>query len=297
MTNNKVASPLRRKAVLVEVKTSAWTARKLDRKITKEVNDQHGASQDAGRYNKLLIEAKHLEEVTRAAGSARELLHTYTKPWSDGVGILPNALHEEFASKFRKIAREFETVVEEFCREYPSYVAERKAKLNGMFNAADYPDPAQIRDKFKLSLRTLPLPDAEDFRADVLDENTIADIKREVEESMATVKRDAFQHSIDQIKDVVGHLATKLKTYGESADGRSKKSYFRDSTVEHVAELAKLLPAFNFDENPEFDKVVARIKRELTVEDAKTLREEPTVRESIAKSADDILKDVEALLG
>jgi hypothetical protein len=296
MTNtNKVASPLRRKAVLVEVKTSAWTARKLDRKITKEVNDQHGASQDAGRYNKLLLEAHRLEAVTRATGSARELLHTYTKPWSEGVGILPNALHEEFASKFRKIAREFEDVVDEFCREYPTYVAERKAKLNGMFDPKDYPTPSEIREKFKLSLRTLPLPDAEDFRADVLDANTIADIKREVEESMAAVKRDAFQHSVDQIKEVVGHLAMKLKSYGKSADG--KKCFFNKSTVEHVAELAEMLPHFNFDENPDFDKVVARIRSELTVEDVKTLREHETVRESVAKSADDILKDVEALLG
>ncbi|HEY2148316.1 MAG TPA: hypothetical protein VGH32_10290, partial [Pirellulales bacterium] len=86
-----------------------------------------------------------------------------------------------------------------------------------------------------------------------------------------------------------------LKTYGTSADG--KRCFFTQSTVDNVVELAELLPHFNFDDNPDFDKVAARIKNELTVENIKTLKKEPTVRESVAKSADEILKDVEALLG
>jgi hypothetical protein len=294
-TMNKVASPLRRKAVLVEIKISAWTARKLDRKITNKVNREHGATDDAGRYNKLLLEAKRLKSITDVILEARDLLHHYTKPWSEGVGILPNVFHEEFAAKYRKLEREFENVVEEFCRDYPNLIEERKVKLNGMFDPADYPDPSKIREKFKMKLRTLPLPDAEDFRADTLDPATMADIKREVEESLSEVRHDAMQHSVDQIKEVVGHLATKLKTYGTSADG--KRCFFTQSTVDNVVELAELLPHFNFDDNPDFDKVAARIKNELTVEDIKTLKKEPTVRESVAKSADEILSQVESLLG
>jgi hypothetical protein len=62
MQPKKIATPLSRKATLVSVNVSQWTARRLDRKVTDEVNRQHNAAKDAGRYNKLLIEAEHLKE-------------------------------------------------------------------------------------------------------------------------------------------------------------------------------------------------------------------------------------------
>jgi hypothetical protein len=44
-------------------------------------------------------------------------------------------------------------------------------------------------------------------------------------------------------------------------------------------------------------KITERIKRELCTEDADSLRKNEEARETVKKSADDILKDVSALLG
>jgi hypothetical protein len=296
MLSPKIASPLSRKATLVTVEISQWTARKLDRKVTDEVNQAHNASKDAGRYNKLLIEAKRLEKITALVSAARKLHYTMTKPWADeGMRILPNVLHEKFANEFRKLKREFDAAADEFCRDFPQYVEERKRALNGLFNPADYPSAEEIRGKFKLATKTFPVPEADDFRSDVLDTDTVEDIKRELRETSDTVLSDAMKHSIEQIVKLVGHMATKLKEFKNSEDG--KKHFFQDSLVENVRELADLLPAFNLTNDPKFDQVAKRIQRELCAEDAKTLRENDTARETVQKSADDILKDVSALLG
>ena len=61
----KLTTPLSRKAVLVSVNISQWTARKLDREVTDEVNASHGAQKDAGRYNKLLLEKEALADPDR----------------------------------------------------------------------------------------------------------------------------------------------------------------------------------------------------------------------------------------
>src|SRR5215471_17281477 len=115
-TTHKIASPLSRKATLVAVQISQWTARKLDRRVTDEVNESHGAAKDAGRYNKLLIEAKRLERINSLVAAARTLHYTLTKPWADeGLRILPNVLHEKFANEFRKLKREFDLAADEFC--------------------------------------------------------------------------------------------------------------------------------------------------------------------------------------
>jgi hypothetical protein len=293
---HKLASPLSRKATLVAVVARVWTARKLDRKVTDKVNREHHASADAGRFNKLLVNAKHLEKITAIVGKARKLHYAMTKAWADdGLRILPNVLHQKFGNEFRLLKREFEPAVDEFCRDYPRFVEERERALGDMFNAADYPSPEEIRSKFELDVKTFPVPEADDFRSDVLDADTIADIKRELEVTSENVLQGAMSDTVKQMVDVVSHMNEKLKTYGTSADG--KKNFFTDSLVGNVRELAELLPAFNFTNDPALTAVANRIKAELCVEEAETLRKSETVRESVQKSADDILRDIEGLIG
>ena len=292
----KIASPLSRKATLVAVDISQWTARKLDKRVTDKVNRKHHASDDAGRYNKLLIEAKRLEAINSIVSKARKLHYNMTKPWCDaGVRILPNVLHERFASEFRKLKREFDLAADEFAAGYPDFVEERRKALNGLFNASDYPAPREIREKFKLATKTFPVPEADDFRSDVLDADTVEDIRRELGETSDAVLADAMKHTAEQITEVVGHMAEKLKGYKKK--GSKERSFFSYSLVENVRELADLLPAFNLTNDPDLDAIAKRIKTELCAEDAETLREDDSVRKSVAKSADDILRDVESLLG
>jgi hypothetical protein len=302
MSPKKIASPLSRKATLVAVDISQWTARKLDKRVTDKVNRDHHAADDAGRYNKLLIEAKRLEAINSIVAKARRLHYTMTKPWCDeGVRILPNLLHEKFATEFRKLKREFDEAADEFADGYPRFVKERRIALNGLFNASDYPPVETIRDKFKLATKTFPVPEADDFRSDVLDADTVEDIRRELGETSNVVMAEAMKHTAKQITDVVGHMADKLKEYGKGGHnkktGKKERSFFSYSLVDNVRELADLLPAFNLDNDPDLDAIAKRIKKELCAEDAKKLRDDDNVRKSVAKSADDILKDVESLLG
>ena len=129
----------------------------------------------------------------------------------------------------------------------------------------------------------------------MLDADTIEDIKRELEATSDSVLNGAMKDTAKKIAEVVGHMAEKLKTYGTSAKG--KKNFFTGSLVENVRELADLLPAFNLTNDPNLDAITDRIKRELCVEEAKELRENEAARATVQASAEDILKDVEGLLG
>jgi hypothetical protein len=292
----KIASPLSRKATLVAVVISQWTARKLDRKVTDKLTREHSASKDAVRVNKLLIEAKRLEKITQIVSKARALHYAMTKPWCDeGMRILPNVLHTKFVNEFRVLEREFAIAADDFCADYTRFVEERKRALNTLFNPADYPSAREIRSKFNLAYKTFPVPQADDFRSDVLDADTLADIKRELTETSDAVLVNAMADTKKSIVETVGHMSKKLAEYAAKKEG--ERNFFTDSLVGNVRELAELLPAFNFDNDPAFDALVKRIKSELCVEEAATLRKDADVRESVKKSADDILKDVESLLG
>jgi hypothetical protein len=293
---NNIATPLARKAVLVSVNISQWTARKLDKRVTDEVNREHGAAGNAGRYNKLLIEAERLAKITSLVSSARALHYGMTRPWADeGPRILPNALFVKFSDEFRKLKREFEQAANEFADGYPRFVEERKHALNGLYNESDYPDVSEIRAKFKLEMTILPFPDAADFRSD-LDEDTVDDIRREIAETSSRVVDDAMRHTAEQIIGVVGHVGTKLKEYNAGAKGNGKRSFFLDSLIDNVRDLVDLLPAFNLTEDPKLTQIIARIQKELCAEDAGELRKNDAARESVQKSADEIVAAVSQFL-
>jgi len=286
----KLATPLSRKAVLVSVKISQWTARKLDKQVTDKVNREHNATKDAGRYNKLLIEAERLAELTQLVSQARALHYALTRPWADeGARILPNALYSKFTESFRVLKRDFEIAADKFCADYPRFIEERRVSLNGLFKDSDYPSPSEIRSKFKLELAVLPFPNAEDFRSD-LDDETVADIKREIEETSGKVVDDAMKHTANQIIELVGHMASKLKEYKTNKPGERK--FFLNSLVDNVRDLAELLPAFNLTNDPRLDAISKRIVHELCAEDAQALRENDDAREAVAKSADEIVAEV-----
>jgi len=281
MTTKKIATPLSRKAVLVAVNISQWTARKLDKKVTRETNAKYGAAEDAGRYNKLLIAAEHLATLNSLVSSARDLHHSMTMPWADkGPRILPNALYSQFTDKFRVLKRDFAIAADQFCREYPAYVTERAKKLNGLYDPKDYPSPAEIRSKFNLDLRVLPFPeDVEDFRADI-DDDTLEDIKREISETTGKAVDRAMEHTASKIIEVVGHMSEKLKEFKTNKPGERK--FFLDSLVGNVRELAELLPAFNLTDDPKLAQIAKRITSELCVEEAKDLRKNDAVEKFLA---------------
>jgi hypothetical protein len=293
-TTTKIASPLSRKATLVAVKIGGWSARKLDREITAETNARHNASADAGRYNKLLINTERLAKLTSLASQARTLHYSLTSPWADeGARVLPNAFYSKFTDEFRILKREFSAAADEFARDYPAFVQERKAQLNGAFKESDYPSASEIRGKFRLEIAVLPFPDAADFRSD-LDDDTVADIRAEIEATSGAVLQDSLKDAAERIIKKVGHMAAKLKEYKTGKPGERK--FFADSLVENVRELAAMLPAFNLADDAALTAITERIEKELCAEDAQALRDNDSARESVAKSADDIVAEVSKFL-
>lgn len=295
-SQTKIASPLSRKAVLLAINISAPSFRKLDRKVTDEVNRKHNADADAGRYNKLLIEAKRLEDINNAVSRARALHYEMTRPWTDkGLRILPNVLYQQFTAEFNAIKRDFDKATKEFCRDYPAAIQERRKALGSLFNEADYPSPHGIEAKFKMETRFSPLlDDVADFRAD-LDEDTLNDIRDEMARSSGAALDDAMRSTGDEIIEKVGYMSKRLKEVAEVEPG--KKKFFFDSLVENVRDLAKLLPAFNFNNDPKLTHIIDRINTELCVEDAADLRKNAKARDQVRKSADQIVAEVEKFFG
>lgn len=288
---------LSQKAVLAGLTINSWTARRVDRKITNEVNRDHGAADDAGRYNKLLVSKDALEPLSKIKGAARSMHLEMTQPWFDeGARILPTALYAEYANKMRDHRATFDDAVNDFVRGYPGFIADARRRLNGMFREADYPTPREIRGSFGFDVKILPCPDAKDFRVDLASEHA-EDIRADIEKRMYEALEQAMREPIRRVLDTVGHMAERLRSYKPAArKGDRTEGQFRDTLVQNVRDLVDLLPAFNLTGDRALTEITERMKRELCVTEADELRDNARARKSVAAAAESILAQANDLM-
>jgi len=286
-------NPLATRAMLAGLKVTQWTARRLDKRITDEVNHQHGAAADAGRYNKALVAKTALADIVAATNAARAYHYSRTLPWlDDGARILPAAAYIGYTARMRGLRADFEAAVDRFCEAYPSYVTDAQQRLGTLYDAQDYPHVSQIRRRFDFGIRILPMPDASDFRAGLSDHQA-AEIRAEIEATTRAALEGAMRDAWDRIAETVGRMVERLNAYKPAPGvGARAEGVFRDSLVENVRDLVAVLPSFNLTGDAFLTALTARMEEQLCAFDACELREDEALRKSTADAAQAILADM-----
>lgn len=291
-----MANILSQRAMLMTLSLTAWSARKMDKRITDETNSRHGAGHDAGRYNKMLLSKDALAEIAQIDAEIRTHYYQVTSPWLDreGTRILSSVNAVAELQWFQRKRQEREDAVSRFVDGYPQFVESARIRLNGMFSEADYPQASVIGSKFRFSVSVDNIPDSGDFRVEMAD-GQADDIKREIEARSAAAVETVIRDCYSRIAEHVSRMSVRLKAYKPAVGDNRAEGVFRDSLVENVRELVGLLPALNITGDPALAQIASRMTA-LCQEDAGTLRDLPSVRESVAREADAILADVSAYL-
>lgn len=283
-----VSNTLASRAMLVSVTIRQWSGRKLDRKVTEEVNKDRGASADAGRYNKLLLPKEALDAIHRKASAIRNEFHQRTLPWmDDGQRIMAANAYLQHSQWIAQQRAEYEALVNDFLDKYPTYVEETKARLQGMFNEADYPSPEHLRDKFAIDVTLLNVPTSEDFRVSI-SEAQAEQIRSQIESKVTEASQNAVKDVYRRITDALTRMVDRLNNYKPSNGAERAQGVFRNSLVENIRDLIDVMPALNITGDPELDRLAERLK-DVTVYDAKTLKDNHTKRMDTAAEAQAIL--------
>ena len=276
------------RAMLAAVHISIWTAIKHDRKISREVAEQHGAYAGAGRYNKqLLREAERLESLRTLSGQIRQYFYKITLPWSDeGYRLLPAHFYFELTTKMREFEQAFAQQVEEFLTVYPSYIEQVRPELNGLFREEDYPPTDKLRNKFGVRLEVLPIPSGNDFRV-TLSEEEQARVAREIDESVRQSLQKGTEDLWTRLKGVVAHMVERLN---------EPESRFHTSLVTNICELVDLLPRLNVNQDAELNRFAGEIRDRLCGYTARDLKKNEILRAATANDAAQILTEMDAVL-
>jgi hypothetical protein len=268
------------RALLVSLSISQWTARKLDKKATKEVADNNRASTSAGRYNKSLLPLNDLlAHVHQKTGLIREKFAKNTLPWGvDGTRILPSANYLQFMQDFRKEKSEWQSLTRQFIDNYEDLVDEAKRWLGDLYDEKDYPSKLAVIEKFNMDLMVLPVP-ANDFRVQ-LSSDELSRLQEEMEGRMATVQQEAMMDAWGRLYKHVQHIADKL------AD---PKGIFRDSMLDNAVETCDLLTRLNIADDPNLEAMRREVESKLVSHHPDSLRNDPDLRQDTAAEARKIM--------
>ncbi|MGH0003167.1 hypothetical protein ACQU0X_24115 [Pseudovibrio ascidiaceicola] len=283
-----VSNTLACRAMLVSLSISSWSGRKLDRKVTKEVNTSRGAASDAGRYNKMLLPKEALDAIHKKSGAIRNEFYARTLPWmDDGQRIMAANAYLAHSQWIAKQRSEYEQLVEELLTKYPDYVEEAKQLLNGMFVPADYPPVEILREKFGLSVMVLNVPNGEDFRVAMSDAQA-EQIRSQIESKVTEASKNAMKDVYRRITESLTRMIERLNSYKPGSRIERAQGVFRNSLVENIRDLIDVMPALNITGDPELDRITERLK-DVTVYDANVLKASTAKRNDTAAEAQAIL--------
>jgi hypothetical protein len=272
-------SGLHTRAMLATMTISLWTAMRKDDAVAKEVDKQHNANK-AGLYRKFLVPKEALEGCHDAARALREHHYKHTLPWADGgTRLLPTKLYSAYDQEFNKLRDDYYIKIDEFVTLYrTTLISTAQAQLGSLFNPKDYPDASEIRSKFGVQLDLAPVPSEADFRVDI-GAGEIKRIQAALSAQLDQRQKAAVDDAWRRICDVVGNVHVRLS---------AERPVIRESLADHVQELARLLPALNFNDEPLLMSVSQRISDDLIL-DLALLRKSELERDKIARKAQAIL--------
>jgi len=271
---------LSERALLVSLNVRQWAGRRLDKTETDVVLTRASAVKGAARVNKsLLPEAQKLIAIQKLTGDIRTFVYKRSAPWADGMQIMQSSGYLDFMNDFRNLKSQWERLVDDFIVEYPQLVASAQTSLGSLFDPRDYPHVDDLRDKFSLDVRFMPVPSAADWRVDLGDE-AIADLKADVERQVRAGQEAAMNAVFERIYNVAKNAHERLS---------NPKAVFRDSLVENAVELCEVLPSLNITNDPRVDKLKKVLEQSLGKHDPKKLRTDANTRKKTADAMKQVM--------
>lgn len=272
-------------AMLVDLSISAWTARKLDKNVTNEVNTSKKASQQASRVNKnLLPGVEQLDEITKLAAAVRNYMAARTLPWSDyGPRLITTDKFFDFKQEMDKYEQMYNDKVQDFLAVYPTLISMQAFKLGDMFNRDEYPDVDEVADKFRFRVAYLPIPETGDFRVDIGHE-ALEEVRAQYEREYAQRLENAMNEVRDRILGALRHLSER---FTDNEDGTRKK--FRNNVLDSFAETIASVRALNLTKDQAIEAMANEAEKAIRGVDVDSLKESKDVRDDVRARVESVL--------
>lgn len=253
------------KGCLIELKTSVWTGKaKLPSGVIEEADPRFVTA------SKFLIDKDFLSPIEAIRNEARTWIYHKTLPFPiKGVLFIPKDMIETVDNKLKQLKEQFNVRVNDFTRNYSSYIEQAKGNLGEFFNEADYPRNVSNKFDFDWSFFVMEAPG----RSGLLSPDLYAREQEKFRQTMNEFQSSAMQTLRETFSEMVNRVVDRLRD----------NKRFKESTVENLREFVNDFEKLNITNDTELGALVGKCKAALHGQfTAQNLRDDESLRTSIA---------------
>lgn len=275
-------------AVLVTQSISTWSAKKLDRQKTEEVNIQNNADKRAANLTKnLMVGSGAVKAVVDFAAACR-LEHTrWTLPWQDdGERCLVTSLVLQYKEMSKEREREFYRLRDIVLNNYDALRLTARNYLGDLYNPDDYPSLDEVHSKYGWKIKYKPVPQSGHLYVD-LPNAEIQEMRASIDANTAAAAQTAARHNWDQMYKLLQGMSQKLKQAND--ENETKKTRFHEAFIDNAVDMCNMLTHFNITNDPDLERARKLLADTMLGADITAIRESVHVREDMQKKVDNII--------
>jgi len=301
----RVTAPsVKSSAAKVAFTCGVWTAKKTDKKGTKQV-EQINQVKNVGEFKKsLMSDNLALKQLKYYSGKARNKHYEMTMAFGGNneyiipTGDLPTYINtiSEFRNKFYDWKDKFMNgYTDSRGVQHDGYrhaVIDEKLRLGNLHNSGDYPSVAEMDAKFHMSYTIDEIPDS--FITDL--EESAAKQINDIYQEQHKARMKKFSDAVwTETRNNIERLRDALSYTGESKKTNPDFKIFKDSTYTHVQRTVEVLERFNFTGDANMQTVQKILRNAMSGKSADMLKHNESLRLDTKKALDDAIANLPSL--
>jgi len=282
-------------AQLVTVEVNVWTATKQDKQISNEVTSAKNASTDAGKFTKnLLSNSPDHKALLNYRQTVYNWLQRCTFDWAGSVRLLPTFSIEKFMKEWASHEVEFNKLLDNFIAKYPTIVSDAAFKQGDMFNRSEYPEPEDIRRRFRLKLFVTKVPE-NDFRSGGIATAIADDLEQHYNNQIEEIVNKSMEEASERLIEIASRISNACTEVTPDDDGKVKRKKVYETTISQARDICETLKHFNLTNNQLLESARAQLEEALSGVTLEDLRESSYVRSTVKDTVDDMLNKFKPL--
>jgi hypothetical protein len=237
--------------------------------VDKEYNSKH-----AGKFMKKLMDDSSKFKAVHSKLNEAYLWHrNVTMPFLDnGMRMLNVEKLDEYMQKMAAYKSDIQRLLLDLKPEWDNEVNLDMQRLGGLANPKDYPDFTEVEYRYKIDVKVLPVPEAQDFRFQV-DQEIVNELDRMKNQAKIEGRKEVYE----RVERVVSAAASNCS---------KDKPRIHETLLGNMADLADIMKYLNIHEDPEMNVVAEKLAELANSCSTFNLRNDEVVRKQLAKDCD-----------